>query len=580
MKRSFSLFVFVLLVGVGFLLYFNTLHSPFQYDDRLSIQKDTAIRDLNVGGIFKTFNTRFLPGLTLAVNFWLGGLDPFGYRVLSIFFHILAAFFVFHLTRLTFRTPYFQKAGMPPHPQLVALGAALIFLTHPIETEAVNFLTQRSALLAGMFYLLTVTLYAKARIESSKICFWGAWASTVAAMFCKEITFTLPLTLALYEICFFGPLHHERSKRILTLLPFLLTLVIIPITLSRTSMETIYTSRVAHVTGDRGESGVRETPKVDITRTYMPMSRHDYFLTQLNVLVTYLRLLVLPVNQNLDYDYPISRSLAEPKTLVCGLGLAFLLAGGTMLYRRFRLMAFGIFWFFIVLSVESSIIPIGHMIAEYRLYSAVGGFALFMAFAIAWLLKEPRPLLLAYVVFIIGLSVLTFSRNQVWRDEISLWQDTLHKSPGKVRPYVNLGLAYAERGQLEQAVPYFEKSLRFDPDSTLVNLNLGAVYAQKGETDKAIGLLKRVIEKEPNAVDAYLNLGAIYGGRKDFDQEIALYRKALAIDPGIEEIYINLGIAYKEKGDRDNALKAADALRQLKRPDLADRLEAFIRTAP
>ena len=112
---------------------------------------------------------------------------------------------------------------------------------------------------------------------------------------------------------------------------------------------------------------------IDITRAKGSIGRKQYFLTELNVVRTYVRLLFLPVNQNFDYDYPLSHEM-DTKTLLSGVFLLCLLVLAVLTYRSYRIVSFGILWFFIALSVESSLIPIGHVIAEYRLYLASVGF--------------------------------------------------------------------------------------------------------------------------------------------------------------------------------------------------------------
>ncbi len=168
------------------------------------------------------------------------------------------------------------------------------------------------------------------------------------------------------------------------------------------------------------------TPKcenhIDITRAHGGIGRKQYFLTELNVVCTYVRLLFLPVNQNFDYDYPISYQV-DNKTVLCGVFLLCLLALAAVTYRSYRIISFGILWFFIALSVESSFIPIGHVIAEYRLYLASVGFVFLVMTLIYMRQADVKKLNMIAAVILIGFSILTYQRNKVWENEITLWND-------------------------------------------------------------------------------------------------------------------------------------------------------------
>ena len=183
-------------------------------------------------------------------------------------------------------------------------------------------------------------------------------------MFTKEIVLTLPLMIVLYEFCFFGLETNTCRKNIKNinwkhLAPFLIMLLIIPLTMAGARSINL------------GEIG-------RLAEETQTISRGHYLLTQFRVLTTYLRLLFVPLNQNLDYDYPISLTLFHIPTLLSFLLLLLILTAGVVLFRRYRLVSFCIFFFFLTLSVESSIIPIRDVIFEHRLYLPMAGYTLFL----------------------------------------------------------------------------------------------------------------------------------------------------------------------------------------------------------
>jgi tetratricopeptide (TPR) repeat protein len=327
--------------------------------------------------------------------------------------------------------------------------------------------------------------------------------SALAAMFCKEFTVTLPLMLAVYEFYFLNFLKETTWKRCRRLLPFFVIVLIVPILLSRTPREAIGSANIA-------DSNLVHN-HIDITRAKGSLGRKQYFLTELNVVCTYIRLLVVPVNQNFDYDYPLSGEMND-RTLLSGVFLLCLLAVAKATYRSYRTVSFSILWFFIALSVESSFIPIGHVIAEYRVYLASVGFALLVTvliYANPWDLKKIN---LAAAVILIGLSILTYQRNKVWKNEFTLWNDTVQKSPHKARAYNNRGLEYFNQGKTLQAISDFNTAIEINPDYAAAYNNRGVLYAIKGDRPQAMSDFKKAIEINPGYTDAYNNLKKATGG--------------------------------------------------------------------
>ena len=188
--------------------------------------------------------------------------------------------------------------------------------------------------------------------------------SAIAAMFCKEFVVTLPLMMLLLEFYFLGHRTEVWWKRCKRLLPFFIIILIVPILLLKTPREAIVVANIA----DSDSMN-----HIDISKARYSVDRKDYSLTEIKVLCTYVRLLFLPVDQNVDYDYPLSHSL-DKKTALSGVFLICLLALAVVTYWSNRIISFGILWFFIALSIESSVIPIGYVITEYRLYLASVGF--------------------------------------------------------------------------------------------------------------------------------------------------------------------------------------------------------------
>ena len=369
--------------------------------------------------------------------------------------------------------------------------------------------------------------------RASWILYLCSLLSAILAMKTKEIAFTLPFVIALYEFMFF---KEKFKKRILYLAPILLTMLIIPLSLIDMNRP------LGEILG-----GIDESTRKIIATEVSTTSRWDYLFTQFRVIVTYIRLIFLPINQNLDYDYPIYRSLFTPSVFLSFLLLLSIFGLGIyLLYRsRFtacpalrseagvhssptpnselltpnsRLVSFGIFWFFITLSVESSIIPIADVIFEHRLYlPSIGAIiaitSLVFTVHSSWFRAYKRWNAIAIVLF--GLITVVFAgaayqRNTVWQNEVSLWEDIVRKSPNKARGHNNLGAAYGSKGLTDKAIEHFQIALRLKPDLAEVHNNLGNAYVEKGMLNEAIQAYRRALWLKPDYAEAYNNLGVAY----------------------------------------------------------------------
>jgi tetratricopeptide (TPR) repeat protein len=525
-----------LIAAIGFLSYSNTFDVPFLFDDSDVIVENPIIKDM---GYF-----------SFALNYRLNGLDVKGYHVVNLAIHILNAVLVYFLVVLTFRTPFISDAPLRKHDRHIARFSALLFISHPVQTQAVTYIAQRFASLATMFYLLSLVAYIKSRLSLKKAACISLYllslASAVLAMKTKQTAFTLPLIIALYELFFFTG---RIKRRLIYLVPILFTMLMIPMTLINVDRP------FQEIIGDASE-------KTAITS----MPRLDYLLTESRVIVTYLRLLMLPVKQNLDYDYPLYNSFFDPQVFlsllflltVFGLGIYFMVRSSRD--HVLRLVAFGIFWFFLALSVESSIIPL-HVIYEHRVYlPSVGAFSAISTVAILLIEvldgKLTRKVAISFLVFAtLVFSAATYARNTVWKSDKSIWKDVVKKSPGKVRGYLNLGNAYKSRKLIDEAIEYFQTATKLDPDEAKAHNNLGNAYREKGLTDKAIEHLHMALRLDPDLQHAYNNLGIIYKASGQIDKAIEHYLLAIQLKPSYAKAHNNLGNAYRDKGLTDKAIE-------------------------
>jgi tetratricopeptide (TPR) repeat protein len=432
-----------------------------------------------------------------------------------------------------------KEKGAFRHKEFIGFFAAAIFLTHPVQTEAINYIFQRVTILAGFFYLASLCLYAKAKLslrEGGRINKSYYFASLILAfigMFTKENVVTLPLMILLYDFYFF---RKEENIRWKYALPFLLLLPLVPLTVA--VAKPVIFSDVERLLNNP-----------------LASSSH-YLLTQFNVLVTYLRLFLFPAGLNLDYDYPVAQAFLGIPTLASFSILLLLIIMGILTFPRHRLMSFGIFWFFLTLLPESSIIPITDPIFEHRLYLPLVGCSIFGTVLVCYLLRNKKLKIAIAILSVIVLfcSVFTYKRNQVWKNEIVLWSDAVNKSPKKVRPYNNRGLAYFDQGEYDKAIIDFTQAIGLNGDYADGYYNRGLVYQKKGEYGKAVFDYTKSIIINPRYLKAYINRGQVYSANKEHEKAIFDFKRAIEIAPLDTKAYFNLAYLYLTLGNKKEAM--------------------------
>lgn len=580
--------VFLGLVSIFFLcviIYSNILNAPFVFDDSTSIVYNPTIKSLK-NALVAISDNRYLGYLSFSVNYAVAGLNPFGYHVTNVLIHAANALLVYCLITLTFMTP--ALAGTRLSSGFIAMATAFIFLAHPIQTQAVTYIAQRFASMATFFYLLSIISYVKARldfIETKNFSsqrhlgyYFLAIFSAICAMKTKEIAFTLPFAILLCEIYFFDN-RRKIKQRILYIIPLFLTLLIIPL-----SMLDMTASKSVDEIAENFDN-ITKDARVTFTRS-------EYLYTQFRVITTYLRLLVLPVRQHLDYDYSVSRTFFSGDVIVPFAFLVLLFASALLLFKKYRLVSFGVVWFFLTLSVESSIIPIRDVIVEHRVYLPSVGFFMAAVALMDQLVPKQKVKIVIVVALISVLAISTYLRNNIWREEEYIWKDAIAKAPNNARAYGSLGIVYKKRGEHDKAIELFEKSMslgkaypevflhlgdiyfdRKDYNKAVMYLEvalkidfskkvrlgilnkLGRTYGKLGENEKAVEAFEEAIRLYPDATVPYNNLGVLYARTGQIDKAIDIFEQALKTVES-KDIYYNLAVLYREKGNKTKAIDA------------------------
>lgn len=556
LTRRESLYVPLLLVAVTAALYGHTLAVPFYLDDPAVLTNNPLLRDLGVA-LSKIFSQRGLTNLTYAVNYRLGGWTLAPLHLVNIALHAGCALLVWQLLR-----QLLPGSRLP-------LPGALLFLAHPLQTQAVTYLSQRSTVLGALCFLLAMFLYLKARAalaagqrRGSPGWLWpylGAVVAGACAVLAKENTATLSLVLIAYDRLFPGAGGNDLRPRLRDALPFFL----MPLLLAGLSVYQLATS------GD----GVALGSELVSLRHNSPL---HYLVTQLSVLWIYLRFLLLPYGQALLHNYPV---VAELVTWQNGLALAGWLGVGGLVWqvrRRRPLLAFGVAWFFLTLLVESSVIPLDPLF-EHRLYLPMFGFTLVLLDGLPAMFGEQRSLLVFGLMLLVCLP-LTWRRNALWQEPLAFYQDNLHVAPDSERVLEYLAMAKGRAGDFQGALTHLRRAVAINPNDASVYTNLGVIHAWMGEDRQAADYFEQSLKLAPASEETLFNYAATLFSLGDRQKTFTVLRTVVRHFPDNADAQYGLGTLVLEFGHRDEAVVARDALRRLG-DARADELDQLLKAA-
>ncbi|MCP4686932.1 MAG: tetratricopeptide repeat protein, partial [Desulfobacterales bacterium] len=397
------------------------------------------------------------------------------------------------------------------------------------------------------------------------------------AMMCKQTAVSLPGAILLAEFLLFDRTWKGWRRKLLWITPLLLLLLV----------GALYATGV--LTGE-ARFGEFLEDVAEATRETGAVDRWAYLCTQFNVLVIYIRMMFIPIGQSLDHLYPFKTGLLDGFTPFALALLAALAGLAAWSVKKRPIITFSIAWFFITLSVESSVIPISDAMFEHRLYPAMLGFALFLGSLPAYApSNRRRQAAVAACVVVVILAGAAGLRNRVWKDPLTLWADAAAKNPenhrarsnhgialykmGKktegeahlraaleLKPdfapgHFNLGIAREGRGDLDGAAESYTEAARLKKKYIEPRMNLGVLRGVQGRFDEAADHFKWVLKRKPRSAAAHTNLGVALGRQGKNPEAVAHYRKALEIKPDSGNTHYYLGLALARQGSAEEAAR-------------------------
>ncbi|MFA4936022.1 MAG: hypothetical protein WC568_09315 [Candidatus Methanoperedens sp.] len=589
-KNNYLRYLFISVMGL--LVYSNTFSSPFIFDDILNLQNNPIITNGSISSFERAFQSRRAIGvITFKLNYLMTGWSLPWFHLTNLFIHVSAALIAYQLIKLLMKTPYSVNCADEEFRQLpIPFFVALFFAVHPVQTQAVTYIVQRFSSLATLFYLAAVGSYLKARlaqVEAGRVLPPGALVWAIAslllgllAFYSKETAYTLPAAIVMVELMFF----RCSAKKIGCLL--------VAASVAFSMLAFRFASSAGSI--NNAVSALDEATRLQSSAI---MSRSDYLFTQFWVIMNYIRLILLPVNQRVEYDYPLLRDFFDWRVFCSFVMIIILLGGASWMIIKsrnslphLRFISFGILCFFLGLSIESSFIPIIDLAFEHRLY--LPSFGAFTAISTAMLvvtvkgknISISKRCYVGMLLIILLLAVGTYSRNSVWKSEVSLWTDNVEKSPGSARAWHHLGAAYISKREPYNALVATVRSVELDRSRAAAWNNLGIALDLFGVYNDRFNRTTEMFS-EPAAInertlnrwqgDVNNNLGLAYEIIGDFPKAAENYRNAAGYNPSLGLAYYNLGILSATIGDFPKYAEQQQILWMID-PYLAERLQARV----
>ncbi|MCX5706230.1 MAG: tetratricopeptide repeat protein [Candidatus Omnitrophica bacterium] len=550
-KKILFLIVFILLGCFCLLAYWNSLNNPFIWDDQALVVKNPLIKSWNFWPKVLTNDLFF--GVASGSNFYrpmqtfsfmwdytFWQLDPYGYHITNIILQALISFLVFFL--------FYLLSGNFG----LSFSSAALFSVSAIHTESVTYISGRAELLMGLFLISSLILFIKSRniIQPARIVYFSLSLILFAlGLLSKELSVAFPLVLLAYLFYYFRDKFSKPVYLAKVLLPFILLDVLYLIL--RFTLFNFFTLRPA------------------------PLTKYP-FLIRLTVLpeviLTYFKLLILPVNLHLSWEIkrPVSFLGFFSNWFLLGVMVVFALHFLKYNQKR-KLFSFFLAWFLIFLLPQSGIFPINAFVAEHFIYLSSISFFLLCAYFLRKFLRKWLFILAITILIIFNIS-LTAARNFEWQDPFIFYQKIIQLSPNSIQALNNLGLEYEYKHKYNEAINEYRKALEVQPDLLEAHSNLANLYFKLGklkESKKEYAIVEK-LAPAAKAGEIQNNIGCVYEVEGLLDQAVEKYRLALKLDPTLKFSHFNIGRVYLTKGNFELAsreiLESLPEIKPDKRP--------------
>jgi len=614
-RKNILLIAVIILLGVG--VYSFNLNNPLFWDDDDWIINNVYVHSISWENIKFWFSNNVLAGVglqsnyyrpflffTFALNWVISETKPFLWHLVSDFMHIANAILVFILLR--------KYAG-----QIVAFLAALIFIIHPLNTEAVTYIAGRGDPLSVFFMLLALFLWmTDIECRSSKtvdkrhsmsLYKIGSLGALVLAILSRETGVIFPFLLMVFYVAFMDgdandakkhanyakkDSHHSHEIRILA------------------SLKNAFKEALPYF-GVVAVYGILRLTVLNFQNTLNFYAAPNLYseniiyrlFTFMHVLVDYFRLLFVPTGLHMERSMVVHTSLFQWPVWPMALLLVGLFWWLRYLYKHvrddgddrnvgndgsvrnirndqfqqakrsnssnkqsdptFRIWLFGTGWFFVGLVMVSGITPINALIYEHWLYLPMIGFWLIIAFYLVKLFNYLKSkslttyyiLLTTFLIYVSFFAYQSIQRNILWGKQDEFYKDILKYEPNSLKINNNLGNFYYNRKDIEQAEVYYRKAIESGDQFAQPYYNLGSILQSRGDVEGAIAKFEQAIKVDPNFYYPYQNLAVIYAQRGELTKAAENMEKLKLLLPGNPRVHYNSALVYIALNNKEKALE-------------------------
>lgn len=544
MKNNINIIFISLIVLLTFELYFNSLKNDFVYDDNLIIRENNELKSFikNFPNLFNKnyykiaskdkIESSYRPISTLSyfIGYQIWRLNPTGYRVFNLIFHIINAILLFILANKIFK----DKTN--------AFIIALFFISHPAITEVLNSITYNEDIFALFFMLISfLFLIEKEDLKIKNIVFISI--SFFFALLSKEMALAFPILILGYDFIFNSELDIKKlKKRVFDNLTFYLSIITTAILFFIISFL------------------LMKNPEKIATRHFGSLFERIIYLPY-NIF-QFIKIAILPINLNADYSFSYPKNFFSFENLIPYFFIIIIIIISILMVKKSKAISFGIFWFLVTLLPVSNIIELYNPIADRYLYIPIIGFAIILTEIINYIASKIQEknikrqakttkvnkyseinlsyTKIAFVLIIfIFYSFNTINRNRIWQNDLTLWMDTSIKSPNNPRALLNYGIKLVEIKKYDEAEKELIKVIKLAPLEYKAYFMLGNIYYIKKELKKAKEMYFQAIKIKPNLIDAYKNLAVVYAENKEYQLALETLSYVLEKDPSDNEAIRN-----------------------------------------
>jgi protein O-mannosyl-transferase len=515
-----------LLVVIVAIVYVNSLAAQFLFDDLLFVGEDGIIRKMWHWDSWR-YLQRCFATWTLQWNFELGhGFYPWQFRLTNVVIHIAAGLTLFGLVRRTLLIGGSRNATetVPHSPghhidraDWFAAAVAILWLVHPLQTQAVTYVVQRYESLMGLFFLLTLYCTVRgARSNKPRDWYIAAFISCLLGALSKEVIAVCPLVVLLFDRAFLSGSWREAWRQRWPLYTALAVPVALILFVSRETFGSVRDKSIGFGMDD--------------------ISAWEYLRSQPEVILHYLRLSFWPDRLILDYGWPVEQS----PLAIYGLGSVIVLLVGLSLWATWRHPKLGVLClsFFLILAPTSSILPIKDLAFEHRMYLPLAAVVVLTVLAVEQLLvrlKLPESVrghaaLVLIAVAAGGLSLRTMLRNRDYHDSIAIWKQCIENNPAHARPYRILAVVY-DKQDPDVAITFYQKALAKNPNWEWMWIELGNAQSRRNNVAAAAQAYEQAARLKPDLIESHLNLSRLRMREGDYAGAIVAAEQAIAHKP-------------------------------------------------